>query len=116
MPRPRKCRRVAGPPGHNRFGPLGETSHKHPIILSVDEYETIRLIDHEKHTQAEAGEMMEIGRSTVQATYDKAREKIAGALVEGRMIRIEGGDVRFDKTSCEKGGRGRMKGGMRHNG
>lgn len=113
MPRPRKCRRVAGPPGHNRFGPMGRDTGAPPIILSVDEYETIRLIDHEKKTQAEAGELMEIGRSTTQATYDRAREKIAAALVEGRMIRIEGGDVRFDEPHPDTGGR-RMKGGMRH--
>lgn len=93
---------------------MGKNTGAPPIILSVDEYETIRLIDHEKKTQMEAGELMEIGRSTIQATYDRAREKIAAALVEGRMIRIEGGDVRFDDPHCDTGGKSRMKGGMRH--
>ncbi len=103
MPRPRKCRRVAGPPGHNRFGPVGKAPAKTPIVLTIDEYETIRLIDHEKRTQSEAATMMEIGRSTVQATYDRAREKLASALVDGQMITIEGGDVRYEKVSCERG-------------
>ncbi len=96
MPRPRKCRRVEGPPNHTRFGPEGRKGKGRPITLFVDEYEAIRLIDALKYTQKEAADMMEVGRSTVQTIYDKAREKIALALVNGLHIHIEGGDVQFN--------------------
>ncbi|MGM0435818.1 MAG: DUF134 domain-containing protein [Bacillota bacterium] len=100
MPRPRKCRRVQGPPRHTRFGPEGCQGKGRHVVLHMDEYETIRLIDALKHTQQEAADMMEVSRSTVQTIYDKAREKIANALVNGYRIHIEGGDVEF--AQCEK--------------
>ena len=48
--RPRKCRRVCTMPAHDRFGPLAESSSKPPVVLSVDEYEAIRLVDLEGYT------------------------------------------------------------------
>ncbi|MFW5895085.1 MAG: DUF134 domain-containing protein [Bacillota bacterium] len=114
MPRPRKCRRIQGPPCRNRFGPTETPMNPETVILSLDEYEALRLIDHEKKTQAEAAKMMEIGRSTVQSTYDRAREKVAQALVEGRMLRIEGGDIRFEKPDCMHSHKHAMESGKRH--
>jgi len=106
MPRPRKCRRVEGPPRHTRFAPEGQRGKGRHVILHVDEYEAIRLIDALKHTQQEAANMMQIGRSTVQTIYDKAREKIALALVNGYGIRIEGGDVEFSECRRHEKGQG----------
>ena len=107
MPRPRKCRRVEGPPGHTRFAPEGCKAGRRHVSLHVDEYETIRLIDALKFTQQEAAKRMGVGRSTVQSIYDKAREKIAIALVNGYKIHIEGGDIEFSeanpKSKTEKG-------------
>ena len=96
MPRPRKCRRVGELPGTSNFGPLGFDNDINNIVtMTVDEYETIRLIDLEKLTQEECAQRMEVDRTTVQAIYNEARTKIADALVNSKQLIIEGGDYRL---------------------
>lgn len=93
MVRPRKCRRVCGLPGINNFGPLNaEERETLVVIMTVEEYETIRLIDMEGKTQQECAEVMGVARTTVQSIYDSARKKLADALVNGKQLRIEGGN------------------------
>lgn len=92
MARPRKWRRVCDLPGNNRFGPLGiSTNQNQFIIMPVDQYETIRLIDLEGLTQEECADQMNIARTTVQRIYSDARKKIAESLVNGKVLKIEGG-------------------------
>lgn len=94
MSRPRKCRKVCCLPKTSEFTPAGSIPCE-PIILSVDEYETIRLIDKEGFSQEECGMYMQIARTTVQQIYTEARRKIATALVDGLTLKIEGGDYRL---------------------
>lgn len=89
MPRPKKCRKVCCLPKINEFNPVGGSHHC--IVLTVDEYETIRLIDKEDFSQEECAQYMKVARTTVQMVYNSARKKIAIALVEGYSVRIEGG-------------------------
>lgn len=91
MSRPRKCRRVCHFPEINEFSPIGEVSGE-PVILTIDEFETIRLIDKESLSQEECGVQLCVGRTTVQKIYENARKKLADALVLGLPIKIEGGD------------------------
>lgn len=108
MARPRKWRKVCNLPESNRFGPLNAPmSPDHCITMTVDEYETIRLIDLEGFNQEECANQMNIARTTVQGIYIGARKKIAESLVNGKVLRIEGGDYKLCdglEESCGGGG------------
>ncbi len=107
MPRPRKCRKVCRLPEKNEFVPRMGCPVEEFIVMTVDEYETIRLIDKQGFSQEECGAYMKIARTTVQQIYTSARQKIAAALVEGRGLRIEGGDYQLcdgQETACNCGG------------
>ena len=95
MPRPRKFRKVCCMPKCQEFIPLHQQDNTHPIILTVDEYEAVRLIDKEGFSQEESSAYMHIARTTVQQIYTNARKKIATALVDGCALRIEGGDYKL---------------------
>ena len=95
MPRPRKYRMICHYPQSLSFVPEEGTDGKEPVILSVDEYETVRLIDREGFSQEECSQRMGVARTTVQLIYASARKKLADMLVEGRTLRIEGGDYRL---------------------
>lgn len=95
MPRPRKCRKVCQMPGTREFRPVGEASCRAAVVLTVDEYEAIRLIDRQGFSQEECSSYMQVARTTVQLIYNAARKKLADALVEGLPLRIEGGDYRL---------------------
>lgn len=94
MPRPKKCRKVCHFPKALAFIPT-LSAEEDAIVLTVDEYETLRLIDREGLSQELCGEHMQIARTTVQLIYTTARRKLADALVEGRALRIDGGDYRL---------------------
>lgn len=108
MPRPRKWRRVCSLPQNSRFGPLDTNEDPETIInMTVDEYETIRLIDLEGFTQEQCAAQMNIARTTVQGIYDAARKKLAQSLVNGMILFIDGGEYRLcDGTGACCGGSG----------
>ncbi|MFT8889226.1 MAG: DUF134 domain-containing protein [Ethanoligenens sp.] len=94
MPRPQKCRRICDMPKCRRFGPLGEGLNNLPVItMTVDEFESIRLIDSEGLSQEECAEQMMVARTTAQAIYASARAKLAECLVNGMQLTIRGGNV-----------------------
>ena len=96
MPRPKKCRKVCCMPKNSRFGPLGGgCGLACTVVMHIDEYETIRLIDLEGMTQEECSEKMHIARTTVQGIYALARKKLADSLENGKVLLIEGGDYQL---------------------
>ena len=111
MARPMKWRKVCCLPESNRFGPLDSPADvENHVIMTVDEYETIRLIDLEGFTQEECAGQMNVARSTVQGIYIEARKKLAESLVNGKVLLIEGGEYRL----CEGLGNGCGRGCHRH--
>lgn len=107
LPRPRKCRKVCSLPQNTCFHPANYGEENKIIIMTVDEYETIRLIDKENFSQEECGAYMNIARATVQQIYTSARKKLAEALVEGLILKIEGGDYQLcdgKEAYCNCGG------------
>lgn len=112
--RPRKFRNVCGLPETDSFGPLGMggRGNKDRIItMSIDEYETVRLIDLEGLTQEECAQQMNIARTTVQRIYSDVRKKIAESLVQGKVLKIEGGDYKLCDGKGRFCGRGNCHGG-----
>lgn len=101
MPRPRKLRKVCSLPRCSRFAPDQTFLHE-SVEMSIEEYETIRLIDFEGSTQEECARQMEIARTTVQAIYASARKKLAMAIVEGAPLLIRGGQYELcsDRKKC----------------
>ena len=70
MPRPVKSRKVCHYPQTQAFHPIGENENKDPVVLWVEEYEAIRLIDMEGFSQEQCSAFMQIARTTVQRIYE----------------------------------------------
>ena len=97
MPRPPKCRRVDFMPEVTYFKPAGIPLRAlEEIHLTVEEAEAIRLKDLGGLEQEQGAEKMNISRPTYQRVLASARQKIADALLNGKAIRIEGGN--FEMT------------------
>jgi predicted DNA-binding protein (UPF0251 family) len=66
--------------------------------LTLDEYEAIRLADYEALEHLAASEKMKISRPTFTRLIEKARRKVAEALIEGKELVFEGGNVDLVNT------------------
>ena len=106
MSRPIKFRQVCQLPQSRTFGPLDAKGLRAMVSLTVDEYESIRLIDLERFTQEECAAQMNVARTTVQGIYAEARNKIAKFLVEGLMLSIDGGEYQLCGGQDEGCGQG----------
>lgn len=115
MPRPFKNRCINAQPLSVVYKPAGIPARELEwVTLHLDEFETIRLLDHVGMEQEQAAAQMRVSRPTVTRIYASARQKIANALVQGQAICIEGGPVTQMPSprgpGCSKGhGRGRNR-------
>ncbi len=102
MSRPCKCRLVSVLPDNYIFTPT-ESMNNNFVTLSLDEFETINLLDYQGLDQEECAKRMEISRSSVQAIYMSARKKLSIAIVEARKLIISGGNIiTLDQTEKYK--------------
>ena len=99
MPRPQRCRRICAEPEYGSFVPEGGIAQSGVVELSLDEYETVRLIDLLRLTHEQCAAEMLISRTTVTEIYERARQKLADSVVNGKRLVIRGGNVLF----CEGG-------------
>ena len=94
MTRPKKCRWISSQPGVTSFKPQGVPLRMlHHVYLGIDELEAVRLADLESLSQEEAAQQMNVSRATFGRILAQGRKKVADALVNGKVIRIEGGEV-----------------------
>ena len=109
MPRPFKNRNITGQPTCVVYKPAGIPARQLEWVkLELDEFESIKLLDHLDYDQAKAAEVMGVSRPTVTRIYASARKKIAKALTQGCAIQIEGGPVtEIDPSNIRPGGLGR---------
>ena len=89
-----KLRRVGIIPEYRGFTPDGLASGD-AIDMTVDELEVLRLCDLEGLNQEAVAQHMGIARATVAAICSRAHRKVANALVNGRAIVIEGGNIAY---------------------
>lgn len=97
MSRPKKYRKICDKPKYERFGPSSDCGRE-VIMMTLEEFEVIRLIDHRNLDQIEASEKMGVARSTIQRIYKEAREKLADVLVNGKYLKLQGGQYEL----CER--------------
>lgn len=94
MPRPPCRRRVEGKPAVSMFRPAGLPARGAcEIVITLDEFEAVRLADLERLYHEAASGKMGVSRPTFGRILDAARRKIADAIVNGKAFRIEGGPV-----------------------
>ncbi len=111
MPRPRLCRRVGFQPNVTYFKPVGiRMIELEESILAVDEFEAVRLKDLLGLEQEEAAKKMNISQPTFHRLVLSARKKIADALVNGKAIKVEGGNYKMPVARMGRGF-GRRAGG-----
>lgn len=86
------------------------------VILQHDELEAIRLKDQLGIPQEEAAKQMNVSQPTFHRLIVSAHEKMADAVVNGKALRIEGGNVTIDNAQippcgwrqmCKQGWKGR---------
>ncbi|HBQ25135.1 MAG TPA: hypothetical protein DD791_01955 [Syntrophomonas sp.] len=103
MARQPKCRHVESIPAVTSFKPAGiPRICLEEVILLVEEVEAIRLKDYLGMEQEECAHNMKVSRPTFQRILVEARAKIADALINGKSIRIEGGDYCLGETRCRR--------------
>ena len=101
MPRPFCCRHISGRPAASIFKPTGiPFVELEEVVMTLDEFEAIRLADLDGLYQEQAAEKMKVSRATFSRIVDAARTKIADAIVHGKALRIEGGPVQVRGNHC----------------
>lgn len=97
MARPKICKNICAMPNYYEFSPINNDSEESydALSMSLEEYEVIRLIDKMNMTQEQCAEQMGVSRPTVQIIYENARKKIADFLVDGKLLKLEGGNYRL---------------------
>ena len=93
-------------PPFKGFSLIGLPDRNNLLVISYEEYETIRLSDFESLGQVEAAQIMKISRPAYTRIYRNARRKVAEAFVLGKTMIFQGGKVHFDSNwySCESCG------------
>ena len=101
VPRPFCARRVSGKPAAPVFKPAGVPLREiEEILMTLDEFEALRLADLDGLYQEQAAEQMDVSRATFSWIVDSARRKVADALVHGKALRMEGGPVHVAGQCC----------------
>jgi len=116
MPRPFRRRRVGFSTNFFNFVPRGIRNFDE-VILAVDEAEAIKLIDIEEMEQEKAAKKMQISQPTFSRILKTARKKVSDAIINGKAIKIQGGNIKMVqprgmgmRRMAGIGGRGRMGG------
>ncbi len=72
-------------------------------MLTLDEFEAVRLADFLGLYQEDGARNMNISRQTFGRIIDSAHKKIADMLINGKALKIEGGEVAINHDKKEQG-------------
>ncbi len=90
MPRKKCFRNICCDPDVTFYKPAGiPMKDLESVVLSIDEFEAVRLADLEGLYQEEAAQSMQISRQTFGRIIAEAHKKIADGLVNGKAIKID---------------------------
>ena len=102
MARPEKDRNVFAPPVYKSFKPTGvRKALLATLLMSLDEYEALRLADYDGLEHSEAADKMSISRPTFTRLVARARQKMAEFIIEGKNLNIEGGAIHFSQNNVK---------------
>lgn len=96
--RPQKVRTIKTGPKITQFSPRGKPGRPDEIELSLDQFEALKLSDLEGLDQSSAAQAMDISRPSFGRILRKARGNVADGLVNGKIIRILGGNVKYKES------------------
>ncbi|HWQ08996.1 MAG TPA: DUF134 domain-containing protein [Holophaga sp.] len=103
LPRRPCCKRVEELPGATYFKPRAvPLAAIEEVVLSVEEFEALRLAHREDLYQQEAAGRMGVSRATFGRVLDSAHRKVTRALVEGCALKIEGGTFQIGPEACAR--------------
>ena len=106
--RPQRYRWVEKIPEVTRFNPAGTSSGKSDQVnLTLDELEAIRLADLDGLYQEQAAKKLKVSRQTFGRIISSAHRRVADALVSGKSILIDGGEIMARDQSLGMGAGGR---------
>lgn len=98
MVRPKKCKMVYAEPGVTYFKPRAiPLMDLKEIEITLEEFEAVRLSDMKNMKQIEVAKRMKVSQPTLHRLLNSAHAKIADALVNGKAIKIYGGNYKLKK-------------------
>jgi len=93
--RPKKYRIIRLGPRISQFSPRGKPGRPDEVNLGMDEFEAVRLAEYMGFRQKEAAKSMQVSQQTFSRVLKRAHRILADALVNGKIIRIQGGSYRI---------------------
>ncbi len=91
--RRKKVRFVQKMPAIKTFSPRGKAGRPDEVLLTIDQFEAIKLADYQGYNQAEGAVAMGISRPSFGRIVRAGRKVLADALVNGKIIKIDIGNV-----------------------
>lgn len=91
--RRKKVRYIQNMPKTAQFSPRGNPGRPDEVELNLDQFEAVRLADHQGYDQSEGAVAMGVSRASFGRILRSARKVVANALVNGKIIRIRAGNV-----------------------
>lgn len=99
--RPRKVRYIQKMPRVSQFSPRGKPGRPDVALISLDEFEALKLADYQGFSQTDGAAAMNVSRSSFGRMIRRSHRKIADAIINGKIIKIVLGDAQVGVRKTE---------------